>query len=226
VHLVGAQVARKHAAGPQWTLVYQVDWPASIRRVDERTFEHVVANDCVLSMFLRDELEQIRRPVPAHKLVADFRSSGRVTALLSEEGPLYQARFPATWLRMRMIVHDPMELYRMSLKMGDPDPGLLSDGLRSVGVSEDVVEHLAGLEVERTKRGRPPENKGKLQIRDWIMLLEVLGWLWRGKTRADACELVAPFHGLKPDTLNRGMLPPLSEFKNYSQIQMNCGSWN
>jgi hypothetical protein len=177
-------------------------------------------------MFIRDELEQIWRPVPTHKPVARFRSCGEVTALLSEEGRPYQARFPATWLRLRTIGHEHIELYRMSLKMGDPDPGLLANGLCSLGVSEDVVEHLTGLQRERTKRGRPPENKGKLQIRDWIMLLEVLGWLWRDKTRAEACELVAPFHGLKPDTLNRNRLMPVSEFKHYSRLYMNCDGWN
>jgi hypothetical protein len=43
-------------------------------------------------------------------------------------------------------------------------------------VPADVVEHLVGLE-RRTKRGRPAENKGKRQIKQWVMLLEVLGWL-------------------------------------------------
>lgn len=217
-------MARKRVDRPQRTLVYQLDWSASIRRLDERTFEHVVAGDCV--MFIRDELEQIRRPTPAHRLVADFRSSGRVTALLSEEGLFCQARFPSTWLRPRMIANEPMELYELTLNRGDPDPGLLSNGLRSLGVPEKVIEHLTGLELERTKRGRPPENKGKLQIRNWIMLLEVLGWLWREKNRTGACELVAPSHGLKPDTLNRGLLPPLSEFKRYSRFYLNCDSCN
>jgi hypothetical protein len=59
-------VAGKDLGGPQRTLVYHVDWPGSVRSVDERTFEHVVASDCVLSMFIRDELEQIWRPVPTH----------------------------------------------------------------------------------------------------------------------------------------------------------------
>jgi hypothetical protein len=101
---------------PQQIVTYHVDWPASIRRVDDRTFEHVVANDCVLSMSIRDKLGQIWRPVPAHKLVANFSSCGDVTALLSEEGRLYQARFPPTWLRVREVGHEPMELYHLSLR--------------------------------------------------------------------------------------------------------------
>jgi hypothetical protein len=125
-----------------------------------------------------------------------------------------------------MIGHEPMELFGLTRKMGDPDPELLRDGLRSKGVPEDEIEYLTGLVVERTKRGRPPENKGKLLVRNWIVLLEVLGWLWRGKNRAEACKLVAPLHELQPDTLNRGLLPPLSEFKKYSQFYMNCASWS
>jgi len=72
------KMAKKSVDRPQRSLAYQVDWPASIRRVDERTFEHVVANDCVLSMLIDGE-----PPPPAHKLVAKFHSSGVVTALLS-----------------------------------------------------------------------------------------------------------------------------------------------
>jgi hypothetical protein len=69
-----------------------------------------------------------------------------------------------------MIGHEPMELFGLTRKMGDPDPELLRDGLRSKGVPEDEIEYLTGLVVERTKRGRPPENKGKLLVRNWIVL--------------------------------------------------------